>query len=96
MTIIVIFFRIRYKSIKSLIVFHVVTRHYVSHTKKNTRKLTKSTKAHYFVLNISPIIWKESKYFRSALTSTLQQDDLFKRDNSFGAAGGGGHFLIKG
>ena len=64
----------------------VVTSHYVSRTKN---KYAKANRIYicpeHFTGNI------ERK-----LTTTLQQDDLFKRDNSFGAARGGeGHFLIK-
>ena len=77
------FFRIRYKSIKSRIVFHVVPRHYVSLTKKKYAKANQIHKSP-FVLNISPIIWKENTSVLHLTATTLQQDDLFKRDNSFG------------
>ena len=48
-------FRIGYKSIKSRIVFRVVTRHYVSRTKNKYAKANRIHKSS-FVLSISPII----------------------------------------
>ena len=85
------------RRIKSRIVFRVMTRHYVS---RNKRKYAKANRIHKssFFRNISPIILKEIFPF-CAQTTTLQQDDLFKRDNRFGAPREwgvvGGNFLIR-
>ena len=98
-------FRIGYKSIKSCIVFRVVTWHYVS--TKN-----KYVKANLACVQTSPISFVatklicsghftdniERKYFSSALKRRLYNKMIYsKGDNSFGAAraGWGAHFLYK-
>ena len=68
-------FRIGYKSIKSRIVFRVVTRHYVSRTKNKYAKANR--KAHlsgHFTDNI------ERKYFRSALKRRLYNKMIYSKE----------------
>ena len=91
-------FRNGYENINSRVVFRVVTSHYVSCAKNKWAKAksngqSRATKAGYRIPRklISPEHFTDNNYRKKILlfcaqTTTFQQDDLFKRNNRFGAA----------